>query len=117
MLFGRTLKPTVTLLGLLFEGEHSLHILKNVIEDPRSECPLDMSLVFTVELLVGSKVLLKIPPVSGMPVLAVDVEVLEHVIQVEIERLVDILPLSALGLSVEVYRVSNLVILSSPLFI
>ena len=105
------------MLGLLFEGEHSLHVLKNVIEDPRSKRPLDMSLVFTVELLVGPEVLLKVSPMPGMPVLAVDVKVLEHVVQVEVERLVDVLPLSSLGLSVEVCVMSNLVILSSPLLI
>ena len=117
MLFGRTLKPAVTLLCLLFEGEHSLHILKNVVEDTRSESPLDVSLVFTVELLVGSEVLLKVPPMPGVPVLAVDVQVLEHVVQVEVERLVDALPLSALRLPVEVYCVSHVVVLSSPLLI
>lgn len=102
---------------MLFEGEHPLHILKNVIEDTRSKIPVDVSLVFTVDLLVGSEVLLKVPPVPGMPVLAVDVKVLEHVVKVEVEGLVDVLPLSALCLSVEVHCMSNLVVLSSLLLI
>lgn len=63
---------------------------------------------------VGLGVFIKVSPVTGVPVLAVDVKVLKYVIETEAERLVATLPVSALGLCTEVRScVTKLIILSS----
>ena len=112
------MKRVVSLFGVSIEGKHSLYVVIHVIEDTCSKTSLKVSLVSAVGLLVGPGVFVKVSPLTGVPVLAVDVKVLENVIKVEAERLLGALSMSALHLPSEVCRgVTKLVIVSSSGFI
>lgn len=110
------MKPAFSLFCVSVESKHPLNIVKHVIKDTCSETSLKVSLVSVVGLLVGPGVFLKVSSVTGMPVLAVDVKVLEYVVKVE--RLLRTLLMSVLRLPSEVCRAATiLVILSSSGFI
>lgn len=112
------MKPVVSLFGVSIKGKHSLYVVVHVIKDTCSKTSLKVSLMSAVGLLVGPGVFIKVSSVTGMPVLAVDVEVFENVIKVEAERLVGALSMSALRLPREVCRgVTKLVIFSASCFI
>lgn len=112
------MKPVFSLFGVSVESEHSLHVVEHIIKDTCSKPPLKVPLMSAVRLLVGPGVLLEVSSVASMPVLAVNVKVLEYVFVVEIERLVDRLSMSVLCLPTEVCSsVIKLVIFSSSLII
>lgn len=112
------MKPVVSLFGVSVKGKHSLYVVIHVIKDTCSETSLKVSLMSAVGLLVGPGVFIKVSSVTGMPVLAVDVKVLENVIKVEAERLVGALSVPALRLPIEVCRgVTKMVVFSSSGFI
>lgn len=70
------------------KSKHLIDVVKHVVEDPRPETTLKGSLASALGLLVGSGVLFEVSSVARMSVLAVDVEVLKHVVEVEGKRLV-----------------------------
>lgn len=102
------------LFGVSVEGKHSLHVVKHIIEDTRSKPPLKVSLMPAVGLFLEPGVLVKVSSVTGLPVLAVNVKVLENVIKVEAERLMGTMPMSALGLPGEVSRGSTKLVIFPP---
>lgn len=107
------MKPAVSLFGVSIEGKHPLDV---VIKDTCSKTSLKVSLTPAGWLLLGPGVFIKVSLVSGVSVLAVDVKVLENVI--EVERLVGPLSMPALRLPSEECRsVTKLVIFSSFGFI
>lgn len=117
VLFWCTVKAAFSLLGVSVKGKHSLYVIKHVIKDTCSKTSLKVSLMSAVGLLVGPGVFIKVSSVTGMPVLAVDVKVLENVIKVEAERL-GTLSMSAFCFPSEVCRgVTKLVIFPSSGFI
>lgn len=96
------------------KSKHSLYFIEHIIKDSCSETSLKVSLVSAVGLLVGPGVFIKVSSVTGMPVLAVDVKILENVIKVKGEGL----SMSSLRLLGEVCRVDpGLLIFSSSCFI
>lgn len=107
------MKPAFCLFCVSVESEHPLYIVKHIIKDTCSETSLKVSLVSGVGLLVGPGVFLKVSSVTGMPVLAVDVKVLEYVVKVEVERLLRTVLTSVLRLP----SATKLIILPSPVFI
>lgn len=112
------MKPVFSLFGVSVKSKHSLYVFKHVIKDTCSKTSLKVSLVSAVWLLVGPGVFFKVSSVTGMPVLAGDVKVLEYVIKAEAERLVGTMSMSALSLPSEVCRgVTKLVIFSSSGFV
>lgn len=108
-----SVKPAFSLFGMFVESKHSLHVFKHVIKNTCSKPTLEVSLVSAVGLLVGPGLLFKVSPVTGMSVLAVDVKVLKHVIEVEAERLAGVRSLTVSRLSSEVCGFTKLVVLSS----
>ena len=91
MLFGCAVKPALSPLGVSVECKHSFHVIGKLLEDPCTNSPLEVPLVAAVGLLVSPEMVLKVPLWPGMSVLAVDVEVSEHVVEVKIEGLVEVL--------------------------
>lgn len=107
------MKPAFSLFGVSIESKHSVHVVKHVGEDPCPEAALKVSSAPAVGLFVGLGVFFEVSPVARMSVLAVDVEVLKHVIKVEGERLV-----GACSLRLPcVHVVAELIILSSSALI
>lgn len=98
------MKSVFSLFGVSVKGEHSLYVVEHVIKDTCSKTSMKASLVSAVGLLLGPRVFIKVSSVTSMPVLAVDVKVLENVIKVEAERLVSTLSMSAMCLPSEVCR-------------
>lgn len=100
------------------KGEHLLHVVKHVVEDPPAKSPLEGSPVAIVSFLVSPEMALKVLLVTGMPVLAENVKVFENVIKVEVEWLLEVLPVaSAARVLVGEGAMSNLIILPSALII
>lgn len=92
MLFGCALKPALCPFYVSVKCKHLLHIFKHVLEDSGAKSALEVSLVAVVCLLVGLEVLVKVPFLASVPVLAIDVEVSEHVVEVEIKGMMKTLP-------------------------
>lgn len=112
------MKPAFSLFGVSVKSKHSLYVVKHVVKDTCSKTSLKVSLVSAVGLLVGPGVFFKVSSVTGVPVLAVDVKVLEYVVKIEAERLLGALSTSVLCLPSEVCRAApELVVLSSSGFI
>lgn len=95
------MKLVFSLFVMSIKSKHSLYVIKHIIEDSCSKTSLKVSLVSAMGLLVGPGVFIKVSSVTGMPVLAVDVKVLENVIKVKGEGL----SMSSLRLLGEVCRV------------
>lgn len=114
-----TLKPALSLLSSVPVKSKLLHVVKHAVKATTTCCsksPLGVSLVSAVMgLLVGPEVILEVPLVTGVPVLAVNIKVLEHVAKVE--GRVDIWTVSAFGSIIMECSMSKLVILLSPLLI
>lgn len=109
------MKPVFSLFGVSVKSKHSLYVFKHVIKGTCSKTSLKVSLVSAMRILVRPGVFIKVSSVTGVPVLAVDVEVFEYVIKVEAERLMRSLrmpPLSGVRRGV-----TELVIFSSSGFI
>lgn len=114
------MEPVFSLFGVSVKSKHSLYVVEHVIKDACSKTSLKVSLMSAMSLLVGPGVFIKVSSVTGVPVLAVDVKVLKYVIkvEVEVERLVSTVSMSALSLPSEERRiVTKLVIFSSSGFI
>lgn len=90
MLLCHAVKPALSPL-VSIKCKHPLH----VVEEPGSESSLEMPLVPVVAVLVSPEMLLKVPFGACVPVLAVDIEVSEHVLKVKVEALVEVLVPSA----------------------
>lgn len=103
MLFGCALKPALCPFYVPVKCKHLLHIFKHVLEGSGTKSTLEVSLVAVVRLLVGLDVLFKVPFWPSVSVLAVDVEVSEHVVEVEIKGMMKTLP------SVHVFIVERIV--------
>lgn len=101
------MKPVFSLFGVSVKSKHSLYVVEHLVKDACSKTSLKVPFMSAVRLLVGPRVFIKVSSVTGMPVLAVDVKVLEYVIKVEAERLVGILSMSALSFPSKECRVSS----------
>lgn len=71
------MKPVFSLFGVSVKSKHPFYVIIHVIKDTCSKTSLKVSLMSAVGLLVGPGVFIKVSSVTGMPVLAVDVKILE----------------------------------------
>lgn len=85
------MKPALSPLGMSVECKHSLHVIREILEEAGSESSLEVPLVAVVAVLVSPEMLLEIPFRACVPVLAVDIEVSEHVLKVKVKGLLEVL--------------------------
>lgn len=112
------MKPVFSLFSVSIKSKHFVYVVKHVIKDTCPKTSLKVSLMSFMRILVGLGVFFKVPSVTCMSILAVDVKVFEYVIKVEAERLVTCLSMSALCVTSEECKVvTKLVIFSSSCFI
>lgn len=91
MLLCHALKPALSPLDMSVKCKHSLHIVRQILKEPCSESSLEVPLVAVVAVLVSSEMLLEVPFGACVPVLTVDIEVSEHVLEVKVKGLVEVL--------------------------
>lgn len=116
-LFGRALEPALSPRGVAVEGEHLFHVLEHVVEESAAKRALEVPLVATVRLLVGLEGTVKVLLLAGLLVLPEDVEVLENVVEVEVERLVEVVAVSGTCAIAGERFVSELIVFPPPLLI
>lgn len=95
MLLRHAVKPALSPLGMSGERKHPLHVVGQILEEAGSEGSLEVPLVaVVVVLVVRPEMLLGAPFGARVPVLAVDIEVSEHVLKVKVVGLVEVLVFS-----------------------
>lgn len=85
VLLRHAVKPALGPLGMSGKCKHSFHVVRQILKDPSSECSLEVPLVAVLAGLVSPEMLLEAPSGARVPVLAVDIEVSEHVLKVKVE--------------------------------
>lgn len=73
------------------KGKHPLHVVGQILKESGSESSLEVPLVAVVVVLLSPEMLLKVPFWACVPVLAVDIKVSKHVLEVKVKGLVEVL--------------------------
>lgn len=116
VLLCHAVKPALSPLGMFVKCKHPLHVVRQILEEPGSKSSLEVSLVAVVAVLVSPEMLLEVPFRACVPVLAVDIEVSEHVLKVKVEGLVEVL-VSSFHIFTGESTLSKPIVLSPPFLI
>lgn len=117
MLLCHAVEPALSPLGMSVECKHPLHVIRQILEEASSKSPLEVPLVAVEVVCVSPEMLLEAPLGTCVPVLAVDIEVSEHVLKVKVEGLLEVLASSFRVLAEERAALSKPIVLSPPFLV